>query len=144
MKHLFTHWRGLLFSLMVFAAITTLSSCGNDEPKSSVIDYYLRIDQVFLVDGSTSHVDRYYNPIHRMRSAISAAYPEPDANGNDEAVIAACDKEFETYQSLYAGGDEHLTCLFDLVRVTKVNNIVRSNETLKTYQYNINPPAIED
>lgn len=144
MKHQFTHWRGLLFSLMIFAAITTLSSCGSDEPKSSVIDYYLSIEEEFLVDGSTSHTDRYYSPITRMRSAIKSAYPEPDTQGNDDAVIAACDKEFETYQSLYSGGDEHLTCLFELVRVTKVNDIVRSSETLKVYQYNINPPAIED
>ena len=115
MKRLLSHWRGLMLSLMVFAAFATLSSCGNDEPDNSVIDYYLRIEEEFL-----------------------------DTQGNDEAVVAACDKEFETYQSLYAGGKEHLTCLFELVRVTKVNDIVRSNETLKVYQYNINPPAIED
>ena len=144
MKRLLSHWRGLMLSLVVFAAFATLSSCGNDEPDNSVIDYYLRIEEEFLVDGSTSHTDRYFNPVTRMKSAISAAYPEPDTQGNDEAVVAACDKEFETYQSLYAGGKEHLTCLFELVRVTKVNDIVRSNETLKVYQYNINPPAIED
>ena len=60
-----------MLSLMVFAAFATLSSCGNDEPDNSVIDYYLRIEEEFLVDGSTSHTDRYFNPVTRMKSAMT-------------------------------------------------------------------------
>lgn len=139
MKHVFKHWRGLLFSLIVIAATTALTSCGSDEPNTLLVDYYLNIEEEFLVNSSTSHTDRYYDPIARMRNAVSSAYPTPDTQGNDDAVIAACDKEFEEYQSFYTGGKEHLTCLFHLVRVTKRNGIVKSNETLKTYHYDINP-----
>lgn len=144
MKHLFTHWRELLFSLLLIGTITALTSCGNDEPRPMVIDYYLSVEEEFLVNGSTSHTDRYYDPIARMNTAISTAYPFADTQGNDDAVIEACDKEYETYQEFYSGGKEHLTCLFHLVRVTMSNGIVRSNETLKTYYYNINPPETED
>ena len=139
MKHLLSHWRGLLFSLMVFGTITTLTSCGNDEPESTVIDYYVSIEKEFLVNGSTSRTDRFENPITRMRTAIATAYPTPNTQGDDDAVIAACDKEYETYLSLYTGGKDHFTCLFHLVRATKKDGIVKSNETLKTYWYDINP-----
>ena len=143
MKQLFTHWRGLLFSLLFLGTITILTSCGSDEPQNVVIDYYLYIEEEFLVDGSTSHTDRYYDPIARMKTAIKAAYPVPDKQGNDEAVIEACDKEYETYFTFYNGGEEHLTCKFELVRATMSNDIVRSNETLKTYTYDINPTEVD-
>ena len=143
MKLINKHWRGLLFSLMFLGFIATFTSCGNDEPKSEVIDYYLNIEEEFLVDGSTSHTDRYYNPITRMKAVIKAAYPKPDKTGNDDAVIEACNKEYEAYQGLYVGGKEHLTCMFHLVRATKKGDIVKTNETLKTYVYDINPKVID-
>lgn len=143
MKLINKHWRGLLFSLMFLGFIATFTSCGNDEPNSEVIDYYLNIEEEFLVDGSTSHTDRYYNPITRMKAAIKAAYPKPDKTGNDDAVIEACNKEYEAYQGLYVGGKEHLTCMFHLVRATKKGDIVKTNETLKTYVYDINPKVID-
>ena len=79
----------------------------------------------------------------KIKAAIKAAYPEPDKTGNDDAVIEACSKEYETYQGLYIGGKEHLTCLFHLVRATKKGDIVKTNETLKTYVYDINPKVID-
>ena len=133
----------LLISTVCLAAMVTFSSCGDDEPNGEVIDYYLSIEEEFLVDGSIDHTDRYFNPIARMKKAMREAYPTPNAQGDDDAVIAACDKEFETYQSFYTGRSEHLTCLFHLVRVTKNNGIIRHNETLKTYYYNINPPEVD-
>ena len=48
MKRQLIHWRGLMLSLMVFAAFATLSSCGSDEPKSEVIDYYLNMRNSLL------------------------------------------------------------------------------------------------
>lgn len=138
------HFKHSLFILaLIISAMATLTSCGDDEPNSKVIDYYLDVEEEFLVDGSTSRVDRYYNPVTRMREAIRKAYPKPDGNGNDDAVIAACDKEYETYVSFYEGGSEHFTCLFHLVRATKEGSIVKKSETLKTYTYDINPPVPE-
>lgn len=131
-------WRGLLFSLLLVSVTTFLTSCGDDEPDSTVIDYYLNVEEEFLINGSTDHTDRYQSPITRMRTAIQKAYPTPDSKGNDEAVIAACNKEYETYYEMYDGGSEHFTCLFHLVKAVKVKGIVKQNETLKTYNYDIN------
>ena len=142
--HHLKHWRGLLFSLLILGAAATFNSCGDDEPSGTVIDYYLDVEEEFLIDGTTSHTDRYESPIFRMRDAIRKAYPTPDTNGNDDAVIAACDKEYETYVETYTGYGEHFTCLFHLVRATKRGDRVILNEELKTYTYDVNPIEPED
>ena len=142
-KHKHNHlkaWQLFMLVLVCVSTAMTTTSCGkDDEPKSTVIDYYLNVEEEFLIDGSTDHTDRYYSPISRMRDAIRKAYPTPDNKGNDEAVVAACDKEYETYVSWYEGGSEHFTCLFHLVRAVKKDGIVTESETLKTYVYDINP-----
>lgn len=143
MKHHLKHWRGLLFSLLLLGAFATFSSCGDDEPSSTVVDYYLDIEEEFLVNGSTDLTDRYYSPIKRMRDAIRKVYPTPNINGNDEPVVAACDKEYEEYRAMYNGEGHHFTCLFHLVRVIKANGIVKQSETLRTYVYDINPVETE-
>ena len=140
MKQLFKHWRGLVFPLLLVAIMATVSSCGNDEPKSNVVDYYLDIEEEFLVNGSTSLTSRYYSPITRMREVIRKTYPNPDSKGNDEAIVAACDKEYEDYCTMYRSDNgDHFTCLFHLVRAVKSGDIVKQTETLRTYIYDINP-----
>lgn len=140
MLHRSNAWQLILLAVVFMGAAMALTSCGDDdEPKSTVVDYYLNVEEEFLINGSTDHTDRYYSPITRMKSAIAKAYPTPDSNGADEAVVAACDKEYVTYLEMYEGGSEHFTCLFHLVKAVKKNGIVIENQTLKTYVYDINP-----
>ena len=140
MNHHFNPCRALLIALLFIGAMVTFTSCGDDDdPKSTVIDYYLDVEEEFLVNGSTDLTDRYYNPITRMRQVIRKVYPNPDSKGNDEAVIAACDREYEEFLGMYQGAEEHFTCLFRLVRATKAGGVVKQNEVLKTYVYDINP-----
>lgn len=139
MNHNLKHWRGLLFSLMLVGVMVTLTSCGDDEPSSTTIEYYLEVEEAFLVDGSASTASQYYSPITRMREVIRKTYPTPDARGNDDAVMAACDKEFEEYCQMYSGDPYgHITCLFNLIRAVKVGTVVKQNDKLKTYLYDIN------
>ena len=136
-----THWWRLLVMLLLVGTTVALNSCGDDdEPKSMVIDYYINVEEEFLVNGTPDHSDRYQSPLTRMRNAVRTAYPEANAQGADDAVMAACDREFETYKSMYTGMTaEHLTCLMHLVRVNRSGDIIRQSETLRTYVYNINP-----
>ena len=83
MKHHLKQWRGLLFSLLLVGAMSSLTSCGNDEPSATTIDYYLEVEEEFLVNGSSDLAEHYYNPIKRMREAIRKVYPVPNAEGND-------------------------------------------------------------
>ena len=105
------------------------------------MDYYVSVEEQFLINGSTDKTDRYENPVTRMRNAIRKAYPEANLNGNDEAVLAACDKEYETYVEMYRGYGDHFTCLFHIVRAVKKGDQVKENLTLKTYVYDINSVA---
>lgn len=144
MKHHFNTHRLLLLSLTIIMATAMLSSCGkDDEPTSSTIDYYIEVEEQFLVNGAVDHTDRYYSPVALMKEAIRSVYPEPNATGNDDAVIRACDELQQRYISMYKNKGEHLTCLMHLVRANKNGDIVKQSERLKTYNIDINPPEEE-
>jgi len=140
MKRLSHVWQLLVLLCLATGA---LSSCGSDEPDAMTIDYYVEVEEAFLVNSSPSHTDRYDNPVTLMRESIHKAYPNPDKVGNDEAVIAACDETYDRFYEMYtsktAGGGDHLTCLMHLVKVNKEGPIVRQSEYLKTYSIDVNP-----
>lgn len=143
MKHHFKQWRGLLFSLLLIGTMASLTSCGNDEPSSTTIDYYLEVEQEFLVNGSSTIAQQYFSPINRMKETIRKVYPTPNQQGDDSAVLAACDKEYQEYCQMYKGEPyDHITCLFSLMRGVKVGNVVKQREKLRTYLYDINPKEI--
>ena len=139
-----TLWR-LLFVLLLAAPLFILTACGDDDDEpTTTIDYYLEVEEEFLVDGAVDHTDRYYSPITLTREALRKAYPEPNAQGDDEAVINACNEVYSRYITMYDGKAEHLTCLYHLVRATKSGDIVKQGERLKTYLIDINPYEIDD
>ena len=140
MKHLSKFWQALPLVVLFVIAAFTLTSCGDDdEPKGTVIDYYINVEEEFLVNESNSAPGRYNNPVTRMREAIRRVYPVPDTKGADMEVLAACEKEQMDYIEMYTGLPDHLTCLFHLVRVVKKGTRVIQSENLKTYVYDINP-----
>jgi len=143
MTHHFTLGR-ILLCLMLLATATAFTSCGDDEPSGTSIDYYLEVEEEFLVDGATDHTDRYHSPITLMKEVIRNAYPKASATGDDDAVIRACDELQLRYIGMYEGKtEEHLTCLMHLVRATKSGDIVKQSERLKSYNFDINPPEEE-
>lgn len=137
-------WRFLLCSIMAVAAMLTTTSCGDDEPTANVIDYYIEVEEEFLINSSSDLPDRYYSPIDMMREAIRATYPEPNAQGNDEAVIDACDALYHRYYEMYTGREDHLTCKLHLVRATMEGKIVKQSERIRTYVFDVNPYEIEE
>ena len=141
MKHHFNLGHMLLLSLAFIAMTVPFASCVNDdEPSGSTIDYYLEVEEEFLVDGAVDHTDRYYSPITLMKEVIRNTYSEPDATGDDDAVIKACDELYLRYITMYDNKAEHLTCLVHLIKATKNGDIVKQSERLKTYNFDIKPP----
>ncbi|MBR5685787.1 MAG: hypothetical protein IKX18_06525 [Muribaculaceae bacterium] len=139
-----TLWR-LLFVLLLAAPLFILTACGDDDDEpTTTIDYYLEVEEEFLVDGAVDHTDRYYSPVTLMKEAIRNAYPTPNAKGDDDAVIKACDNTYQRYLEMYTGKSEHLTCLVHLVRASKSGDIVKQSERIKTYLFDINPYDIEE
>ena len=130
----------MLLTLVIAASLYGLASCGNDEPDAGAIDYYIEVEEQFLVNGSLDGVSRYDNPITLMNAAIQRAYPTKTQQGADQEVIAACDKAYEDFVALYEGDlrDENLTALVNLKRVVRRGGTIRENETLKAYLFNVN------
>lgn len=144
MKHHFNPGRMLFLSLAFIAIATLFTSCGkDDEPSGPIIKYYIEVEEEFLVDGSVDHTDRYYSPITLMKEAIYNAYPNPDADGDDDVVIRACDELYLRYLNMYENKAEHLTCLVHLIKATMSGEIVKQSVPLKTYNFDINPPEQE-
>lgn len=140
MRHSLKPW--LLLPVVMLLCGMAMTSCGgDDEPKGTVIDYYLNIEEQFMVNGSSDYVGRYNNPTTRMKEAIRSVYPEPTAEGDDDAVLAACEKEFDAYRALYTGipSNDHLTCVFHLMRVIMNGDRIKQSQRLRTYVYDINP-----
>lgn len=134
----------LLCSVLAVGALITTTSCGDDEPTANVIDYYVEVEEEFLINGSTDLIDRYYNPRDMMREVIHEAYPKPNLEGNDEVVIAACDELHQRYHTMYNGREDHLTCKLHLVRARMEGKIVRQSERIRTYIFDVNPATIEE
>lgn len=130
----------MLLTLVIAASLCGFASCGHDEPDAGAIDYYIEVEEQFLVNGSLDGVSRYDNPITLMNAAIQRAYPTKTQQGADQEVIAACDKAYEDFVALYEGDlrDENLTALVNLKRVVRRGGTIRENETLKAYLFNVN------
>lgn len=141
MRKSFKPWLILQLAVLLVGAAFALTSCGSDddEPKGTVVDYYVNVGEVFLVNGSTNTTTRYQNPVNRLNEAIRKVYPTPNAQGADEAVVAACDAEYTTYREMYTGLPDHLTGLFTLVRVVKQGTRIKQSEDIRIYVYDINP-----
>jgi len=144
MKHQLNLWTLLLLAIAIVGTTATLTSCGKeDEPASLVIDYYIEVEEEFLVDGTIDHTDRYYSPVAMMKEALQKAYPTATATGDDQAAINACNELYQRYYSMYDSYPENLTCLVHLVKATMSGDIVKSSERLATYQFDVNPKEVE-
>lgn len=145
-RHQLNVWRTLLLALAFIGTAALFTACGNDdEPSQMTIKYYLEVEEEFLVNSAVDHTDRYHSPVVLMKEVIQQTYPTPNATGNDDAVIAACDALYERYLQMYTGKAEHLTCLMHLVKASMRGDIVKQSEIIKTYNFDINPiePAEE-
>ena len=145
MRHHHGLWRWLQCALLLAGMMMAFTACGDDdEPKTQGIDYYIEVEEEFLVDGLVDHTDRYYSPVTMMKETIRNVYPKRTANGADEEVIAACDQLYQRYLTMYTGKAEHLTCLIHLVRAEMKGDVVKQSERLKSYAFDINPYEIDE
>ena len=133
-------WRLLLLAIIVVSGLGVFTSCGDDDDKTNAIDYYFEVEEQFLVNGSKDRTTMYQNPIPLMQDAIKKAYPTPNPQGNDQAVLAACDQAYKDYVSLYEDlNDDNLTALIHLKRAVRINGLIKESVNLKTYHFIINP-----
>lgn len=150
-QHLFTPWHLFLLIAVVVAALVGVTSCGHDDPELKV-GYYLSVssseaymassddeDQGTMSDTQSGNV--LYTTITRMKQAVRNAYPAPQNNGDDAAVLVACDKIYRDYKRMYGEYEKNTICVVKIMR-TSLNDegIVVGSRTLTTYSFGSLPP----
>lgn len=151
--HLLASLRFVFLAMMLVVPLTTMTSCGDDEP-DMLVGYYLGIQtQVRLTlseedesqGTSASPVqDMLSTTIVRMREALRVAYPMPNYYGNDSHVIAALDDIYKDYKSMYGSSERNTVCIVKLYRARIEGEIVKKSTTLKTYHFGAIPPGSDE
>ena len=140
----------LLLPLLLIACLLDFTSCkGDDEPESS-IGYYLMIQPRVPIKtaGGMPPPPRYKmigDMTRLMQKGIHEVYPVHDMQGNDGAVITACDSVYRSYAEVYRdsamvasntlGATFHTDCVVVLYRARMTGIIVRQSWPLKTYRF---------
>lgn len=140
----------LLVPLLLIACLLGFISCtGDDEPESS-IGYYLMIQTRVPIKtaGSMPPPPKYKligDLTRLMQKGIKEVYPKHDMQGNDGAVITACDDVYLSYTEIYRdsamvatntlGATFHTDCVVVLYRARMTGTIVRASYLLKTYRF---------
>lgn len=140
----------MLAIVMLVGAVSGMTSCSSDEPELKV-GYYLSIssstgymassddeDQGTMSESPNGNV--LYTTISRMKAALRNAYPTPDTQGADVAVLMACDKIYRTYKGMYGPYEKNTICVVKVMRVSLDEDIVVSSRTLTTYSFGALPP----
>jgi predicted phosphoadenosine phosphosulfate sulfurtransferase len=69
----------------------------------------------------------------QMKEKIDEVYPVHDMQGNDAAVLMACDEVYDMYQQ--SGMQNNAMCIATLYRATMSGIIVKKSTPLKTYRF---------
>ena len=130
--------RRLLIALFTVSSLCFLGSCTNDDEPEVVINYYLSIQtrtRIYRRGGlpPDPKEDMIGKLTTKMRARIRETYPNPDLEGNDAAVIVACDEIYRQY--LETGLRERVECVATLYRARMSNSIVKQSTPIKNYYF---------
>ena len=143
----------LLAILLLITSAVAVNSCGSDEP-DMLVGYYLDIqseiaykaseddeEQGTMSDHEESNV--LYTTLTRMQQALRRTYPINDYVGNDAAVISSLDSIYRDYKRMYGHLEKKTVCVAKLYRTKMDGMIVKGSRSLKTYQFGILPPNVD-
>lgn len=142
--------RRLLLPLLLISCLLGFNSCKGDDEPEVAINYYLMVQTkvpIYSAGGLPPPAkNKLIGDITKvMRKNIDEAYPVHDLQGNDAAVIAACDDAYRSYTEVYRdsamvatntlGATFHTECVVVLYRARMSDMIVRASYPLKTYRF---------
>lgn len=131
--------RRLAWMLVAIFALCSLGACSNeDEPEITSIDYYLSVQTPYAIYRSgglppAPKEDMIGKLTLKMKKRIHEAYPSPDLQGDDAAVLVACDEVYREY--LETGFKENTECVATLFRVKMSGTIVKQSTRIKNYYF---------
>jgi len=127
----------MLLAIMAVVAVSFLASCASDEPETG-IDYYLSLQprtRIFARGGlpPDPKEDMIGKITLQMRLSIREHYPTLTDDGDDAAVLVACDEVYRLY--LESGMKSHTECVATLYRAKMCGTIIRGSTPIKNYYF---------
>lgn len=149
-RHQLAQWLPFMLAVLLVGVMAGMVSCGNDEPELKV-GYYMSISssESFMASeddesqgtmSETPNGNVLYTTISRMKRAMVDAYPTPDTNGADAAVLMACDRIYRNYKTMYGPYERNTVCVVKIMRVGLDEGKVVTSRTLTTYSFGALPP----
>ena len=143
----------LMVFMLLIAFVLSAPSCGSDEP-DMMVGYYMDIQSEIGYKGSEDDEEQgtmsdheesnvLYKTITNMQVALHRAYPVNDYVGNDAGVISALDSIYHAYKRMYGHLEKKTVCVVKLYRTKMDGPIVKGSRSLKTYQFGILPPNVD-
>lgn len=124
-----------MFAAILLCGAIALSCSKNDEeteiPEETTYNYYVQSSQLTYQTDDLSELG--------LSRAIEEEYTKAIlkvANGSseqDNAVITACDKVYESHKTKYAG---KLSGSVTIMKEVSVNGLIKEKKGLKVYDYN--------
>lgn len=132
--------------LLLLLGVVTTASCGHDEP-DWLIGYYMHINSQVPISteedgqGTTSDnpaADVLSITIRNMKDAMRRAYPVNTRQGNDAAVLTACDSVYRSYNLSYGDQKRNTVCVVKIFRAhMDEEGIARESRLLTTYHLGV-------
>lgn len=124
----------MMFMLLCLVTVTVFTSCESAEEPEVAIDYYLTIESRVPLKNTLSPRGNMMGQItSRMKTAIHEVYPVPNLQGDDVAVLVACDEAYSYYREAYPAGAQNTECVAKLYRARMQGKIVKRSVAIKTY-----------
>jgi len=130
--------RLLLFSVMCALMLPMGTSCNDNEEPDISIGYYLTIQPLIPIYTigdfhPSAHGDIIGKITSQMKQQIDKVYPVPDLQGNDGAVIMACDSVYAMYDQ--SNMQSNASCVATLYRARMSGIVVKKSQPLKVYRF---------
>jgi len=124
-----------MFAAILLCGAIALSCSKNDEeidiPEETTYNYYVQSSQLTYQTNDLSELglsrtieEEYTRAILKVASGSSE---------QDNAVITACDKVYESHKTKYAG---KLSGSVTIMKEVRVNDLMKEKKELKVYDYN--------
>ena len=124
-----------MFAAILLCGAIALSCSKNDEeteiPEETTYNYYVQSSQLTYQTNDLSELGLSRTIEEEYTKAILKV-----ANGSseqDNAVITACDKVYESHKTKYAG---KLSGSVTIMKEVSVNGLIKEKKGLKVYDYN--------
>lgn len=125
----------LCVPLLFLVSLPLLTSCDKSDEPEFTVDYFFTV-----VSGPPDYLpvpksDEAYTITGKMKESFRKEYPKATVEGNDGAVLHACDQVYLNFLQEHPDAAQHFYCEARLNRARMRGSIVVSYITIKRYNF---------